>query len=799
MLELSDKEEANENSNLCGDEVINGNKISNKRSKSLDDENVEVEQVKCDKKIEKINNQRPETAPPLLHPDYSSEVIKSKTESMDNKLNHNQIITWHEHIYRNVPKAPTPHSIGDILGWQFNEKPILSRTNDRNNNNNNNNTIPNFDRNLSVSEPSEDESIVNDQPLNLCVTKEPKITNKFKKGSFKILIDFTYLPTKQILKRKMSFDATSESNDDSANKHYKEGDEELDDDHSSDGSRKKKARTTFTGRQIFELEKQFEVKKYLSSSERTEMAKLLNVTETQVKIWFQNRRTKWKKNDNSTGTECNDSKHHNNSKSSTSPAPSISPPLITRHHHTEHQRKATKSHGKSFSAELNGKLATKQSTRHKQQPTYNKSSKNMPLEHPSRPETAPPLLHPDYSCEVIKSKTESMDNKLNHNQIITWHEHIYRNVPKAPTPHSIGDILGWQFNEKPILSRTNDRNNNNNNSNSNNNINNNETYQNVEPSALQHLLNLNVKSSKNNHQISKAIPNFDRNLSVSETSEDESIVNDQPLNLCVTKEPKIIHKNRKDLPTKQHLKRKKSFDATSDSNDETRRKHHEIEEDDDELAEDEHSSDGSRKKKARTTFTGRQIFELEKQFEVKKYLSSSERTEMAKLLNVTETQVKIWFQNRRTKWKKQDNLTSGERGDLKQNSNSKSSASPALSNSPPLSPSHHHSEHQHKTTKHHGKLISAELNAKLTAKHNPRHKQHQQHQPNYTKSSKHLPPELLSVAMDLKKKSHYHHLSKDQIIPHDSQNHDFESRLAASKIPMKYHTSTSDKNHRNDL
>uniref|UniRef100_A0A182PQ75 Homeobox domain-containing protein n=1 Tax=Anopheles epiroticus TaxID=199890 RepID=A0A182PQ75_9DIPT len=66
--------------------------------------------------------------------------------------------------------------------------------------------------------------------------------------------------------------------------------------------RKKKARTTFTGRQIFELEKQFEVKKYLSSNERTEMAKLLNVTETQVKIWFQNRRTKWKKQDSSSAT-----------------------------------------------------------------------------------------------------------------------------------------------------------------------------------------------------------------------------------------------------------------------------------------------------------------------------------------------------------------------------------------------------------------------------------------------------------------------------------------------------------------
>ena len=53
-------------------------------------------------------------------------------------------------------------------------------------------------------------------------------------------------------------------------------------DKDGDKNKKKKARTTFTGRQIFELEKQFEQKKYLSSSERAEMATLLNVTETQV-------------------------------------------------------------------------------------------------------------------------------------------------------------------------------------------------------------------------------------------------------------------------------------------------------------------------------------------------------------------------------------------------------------------------------------------------------------------------------------------------------------------------------------
>ncbi|XP_052872460.1 uncharacterized protein LOC128277897 [Anopheles cruzii] len=89
-----------------------------------------------------------------------------------------------------------------------------------------------------------------------------------------------------------------------------------------------------------------------------------------------------------------------------------------------------------------------------------------------------------------------------------------------------------------------------------------------------------------------------------------------------------------------------------------------------------------RKKKARTTFTGRQIFELEKQFEVKKYLSSNERTEMAKLLNVTETQVKIWFQNRRTKWKKQDSSGGGAAATASAAGDVATSPSPAASQSP---------------------------------------------------------------------------------------------------------------------
>ena len=56
---------------------------------------------------------------------------------------------------------------------------------------------------------------------------------------------------------------------------------------------------------------------------------------------------------------------------------------------------------------------------------------------------------------------------------------------------------------------------------------------------------------------------------------------------------------------------------------------------------EEGGEDGNGKKKVRTTFTGKQIFELEKSFESKKYLSSAERAEMASSLQVTQQQVSI--------------------------------------------------------------------------------------------------------------------------------------------------------------
>ncbi|XP_060107095.1 homeobox protein Nkx-3.1 [Heteronotia binoei] len=57
-------------------------------------------------------------------------------------------------------------------------------------------------------------------------------------------------------------------------------------------------------------------------------------------------------------------------------------------------------------------------------------------------------------------------------------------------------------------------------------------------------------------------------------------------------------------------------------------------------------------KRSRAAFSHTQVIELERKFSHQKYLSAPERAHLAKNLKLTETQVKIWFQNRRYKTKR---------------------------------------------------------------------------------------------------------------------------------------------------